>query len=34
MDKQKEETLQKKWTLFQTKLQDLGVGGKYDEKLD
>jgi len=24
----------KKWNLYQTKLQDLGVGGKYDEKLD
>jgi len=28
-DKQKEEALQKKWSLFQTKLQDLGAGGKY-----
>jgi len=26
--------LHKKWTLFQTKLKDLGVSGKYDEKLD
>ena len=34
MDKQKEEVLQKKWSLFQTKLHDLGVGGKYDEKYD
>ena len=33
-DKQKEEVLQKKWSLFQTKLSDLGVGGKYDEKYD
>lgn len=33
-DRQKEEVVQKKWTLFQTKLHDLGVGGKYDEKLD
>ena len=29
MDKQKEEALQKKWSLFQTKLHDLGAGGKY-----
>ena len=30
MDKQKEEVLQRKWSLFQTKLSDLGVGGKYE----
>ena len=30
MDKEKEEALNKKWTMFQTKLHDLGVGGKYD----
>ena len=29
MDKQKEEVLQKKWSLYQTKLHDLGAGGKY-----
>jgi hypothetical protein len=30
MDKQKEEVLHKKWSLYQTKLQDLGAGGKYE----
>ena len=34
MNQQKQEALQKKWSLFQTKLHDLGVGGKYDEKFD
>ena len=31
---QKEEAVQRKWSLYQTKLQDLGAGGKYEEKLD
>lgn len=30
VDREKEEVVQKKWTLFQTKLHDLGVGGKYE----
>jgi hypothetical protein len=34
LDKQRDEILQKKWSLYQTKLSDLGSGGKYDEKLD
>lgn len=34
LDKQKEDVLHKKWSLYQSKLHDLGVGGKYDEKLD
>lgn len=34
MDKQKDQTLQKKWSLYQTKLHDLGAGGKYEEKVD
>lgn len=30
VDKEKNQVLQKKWSLYQTKLSDLGVAGKYE----
>lgn len=34
MDRQKDDAVQKRWSLYQTKLKDLGPAGRLEERYD